>query len=238
MCTLSFIPQSEGFFVAMNRDERLTREQALLPALRRSGGVQALYPSEPSGGTWIAATNMGAVFALMNRSIFVQKARLSRGLIIPQLLEQTSFAAIERRMKTLERRDYAPFRLFAILAREQTIGEWRSDGDRFEVQRHPWEARHWYSSGLGDLAAEEHRKAAVTAAWQAPDAGSLPWLRSLHRQHNGGPGPFSICVHRADAATLSYTEVVCKADNITMRYQPGSPCREAPTTELELPLAL
>ena len=36
---------------------------------------------------------------------------------------------------------------------------------------------------------------------------SLAWMRRLHRSHVPAPGPFSICVHREDARTVSYTEI-------------------------------
>ena len=35
--------------------------------------------------------------------------------------------------------------------------------------------------------------------------GRLNWLRRLHRSHLPERGPFSICMHRSDAATVSYT---------------------------------
>jgi hypothetical protein len=35
----------------------------------------------------------------------------------------------------------------------------------------------------------------------------------------------SICVHRDDAGTLSYTEVQCDAERVSMGYSPGYPCQ-------------
>lgn len=69
------------------------------------------------------------------------------------------------------------------------------------------------------------------------DAGRLPanmpfgrdpegpdWLAELHRSHRPFSGPYSICVHRPDAATVSYTELVLNSRLISMHYVDGSPC--------------
>ena len=88
MCSVSFLPLAEGFHLLMNRDEKLTRPEALPPALRRCGKFSALYPREPGGGTWIGCNETGLGLALINwysRPHF--GASLSRGVIIPALLE-------------------------------------------------------------------------------------------------------------------------------------------------------
>jgi hypothetical protein len=43
------------------------------------------------------------------------------------------------------------------------------------------------------------------------------WLRSAHRSHVPAPGPFSVCVHRPDTATVSCTEVKSGSSRISMR---------------------
>jgi len=61
---------------------------------------------------------------------------------------------------------------------------------------------------------------------------TVSWLRRFHSSHaSHAPeiGPYSICMHRNDAATVSYTEVVVSRRITRMRYQSGSPC--GPTTE-------
>jgi hypothetical protein len=52
-------------------------------------------------------------------------------------------------------------------------------------------------------------------------------LRRLHASHAGGPGPFSLCVHREDVKTLSYSEVMVAAGRIQMGHFRGSPCAMA-----------
>ncbi len=44
------------------------------------------------------------------------------------------------------------------------------------------------------------------------------------RSHLPERGPFSICMHRSDAATVSYMEVAVSGQRATMRYKPGPCC--------------
>jgi hypothetical protein len=44
------------------------------------------------------------------------------------------------------------------------------------------------------------------------------------RFHVPETGPFSTCMHRADAATVSYTEVVVSSRQAMMRHHAGAPC--------------
>jgi hypothetical protein len=46
----------------------------------------------------------------------------------------------------------------------------------------------------------------------------------LHRSHGTERGPYSTCMHREDAATVSYTEVTVSRQRADMSYTPGTPC--------------
>ncbi len=66
MCTVSFIARKNGYALAMNRDERLTRVVGLPPPKKAINGLTIILPSEPGGGTWIAVNKSGVTFALIN----------------------------------------------------------------------------------------------------------------------------------------------------------------------------
>ena len=57
--------------------------------------------------------------------------------------------------------------------------------------------------------------------------GSPVWLRRLHRSPAPHAGPFSTCMHRADAATVSYTDVAVPSRRAVMSYHAGAPCHTA-----------
>ena len=100
-------------------------------------------------------------------------------------------------------------------------------GKNLSFEIHAWESRHWFSSSLSDDRAENLRGPTCRDAQSESDAGSVPWLRRLHASHGGGPGPFSLCVHREDVKTLSYSEVMVTPEHVQMGHFRGSPCTMA-----------
>ncbi len=47
----------------MNRDELSSRAPALPPQKLSTNGIDAIYPREPAGGTWIACNSRGNLLA-------------------------------------------------------------------------------------------------------------------------------------------------------------------------------
>ena len=238
MCTLSFVPKPTGYLVAMNRDEGIARGPGSPPHVRRIGSKDAVFPSEENGGTWIGSNQYGITFALLNWNIpgLQQSAQRSRGQIIPHLLATTSSAEISSALTTYEARNYAPFRLITVIPSECTLLHSSWDGKNLMRRKCPWHMRHWFSSSASDKSAEELRGTVCSHASHDRNAGSVLWLRQVHRSHENGPGAFSMCVHREQVETLSYTEVLCTPGNVSMLHAIGSPCspRETHINEMRL----
>ncbi len=228
MCTLSFVPTKDGYYAAMNRDERLTRSAALSPSTLRTNDVLAVYPFEEDGGTWIACNQRRVTLALLNWNLPARQTlnkQRSRGTLIPQLIGNSDLDVVTRSLSQLTLDGLLPFRLAGISQKHQQIREWRWNGVSVAVLSFPWKPRHWFSSGASDEMAERIRGESCRVAWQEPHAGSLPWLRTLHSSHGLAAGPFSVCAHRPDAGTVSYSEIEFDASRATFRYVDGPPCR-------------
>jgi len=227
MCTLTFIPKPNGYLLGMNRDERLTRELALSPVPITTASLSAVYPRESGGGTWIGSNAAGITFALLNQNPGPQASvkERSRGEIIPALMESAHFSEAMRRFQQTDLRRLLPFVLVGIFPAEQIISQCQWDGNELKFLRIGWDVRHWFSSGVSDEMARKVRGSTCYEAWRRRDAGSAEWLRGLHASHSPVRGSFSICVHRPDAATVSYTEVAYGGGNLTMRYHAGHPCQ-------------
>jgi len=229
MCTLSIVPGEEGYVLGMNRDERIARSPASWPSTVVAGSTEVVYPRDAAGGTWIAVNEHHMAYALLNwndvfpRGVRLQKTR-SRGFVIPQVLRLSSQAQVQSTLRNLNCAGMHPFRLIGVFPANRQIREWRWDTMRLYSQRHTWQSRHWFSSSLSDHKAQTLRGEVCQRAWAEEEAGSLLWLRKLHASHANGPGSFSICVHREDVRTLSYTEVTCTADAIHLSYFPVNPC--------------
>lgn len=233
MCTVSFLTRADGFALAMNRDERRSRPRGRPPAAHRSGSRTVLMPSEPAGGTWIAVNDAGAAFALINwyridRAVTGPVA--SRGLVVPALAGTHGPVAAGKALARLPLDKMRPFRLVAVFPRGRRLVEWRWNGRRLIRRRWRWADRVWVSSGFDEPAAQRIRGAVFGHARRQPGAGTLTWLRQLHRSHRPEPGPFSFCMHRAEAVTVSYTDVVVTDRRVRMHHRLGSPCTDAATS--------
>jgi hypothetical protein len=228
MCTFSFVPTKDGYFAAMNRDERRTRRAALSPSTFRAGDLLAVYPFEEGGGTWIACNQSGLTLALLNWNLSASQTlnkQRSRGMLVPQLIGKSNLDEVTRTLGQLTLDGLLPFRLVGIFQNHEQIFEWRWNGISQAVLSFPWKPQHWFSSGASDEVAERLRGETCRVAWQEQDAGSLPWLRTLHSSHGLAAGPFSVCAHRLDAGTVSYSEISFDTNSVTFRYVDGSPCR-------------
>lgn len=236
MCTLSFIPGDDGFLVGMNRDELLSRGSAEPPSVHEIRGVKALYPTDVEGGAWIAATEFGNTFAILNRNGGdPRKKRQSRGALVTGVLGSAGFSQVESSMKRTDLAQFLPFRLIAIFASTKQVYEWIWDGRKLSVIELGWQSRHWFSSGISDEQATRSRSQVFESGWKQPNAGERDWLRRVHRSHGETAGAFSICVHRDDAASVSYTEVSVNRSEIAMSYSAGSPCQNAAIFGIVIP---
>ena len=227
MCTLTVVTRDNGYSLAMNRDERLTRNDAVPPAKVHLPGAIAVYPRDSIGGTWVAVNDRGVALALLNWNDVAQptteKTR-SCGAVIPNLIGCSSSMEVRITLEGLDLNGVWPFRLVGVFPSEQVISEWNWNRDARETHSHEWKPRHWFSSSLSDALASEKRGEVCQASWTGSDAGTLPWMRRLHASHANGPGPFSLCVHRESVGTLSYTEIDCGVDKVECRYWCGRPC--------------
>src|SRR4051812_19529965 len=215
--------------MGMNRDDQIARPVTLLPERVRIAGGFAIYPREQSGGTWIAANSLGITLALLNwysATPLHPKSR-SRGEIIPRLIAAEDAATVHDQLAKLELQGTLPFRLIGVFSKERKITEWRWNQRMLEIREFPWKRHHWFSSGISDSEAENIRGAVCSGS--SPDGKpAKSWLRELHRSHENGPGPFSICVHRPEVRSLSYSEVSYSGGELSFHYHSQPPC-EAPT---------
>ena len=68
MCTVTFIPTKEKYFITSNRDEKNIRKQGYCPCrILRSIKRKLIFPKDgDAGGTWIALHENGNAAVLLN----------------------------------------------------------------------------------------------------------------------------------------------------------------------------
>jgi hypothetical protein len=231
MCTLSFVPANEDFLIAMNRDELHSRQTALPACILEIDSAEVVCPREPGGGTWIACNDNGTCLALLNWHVPVAghpvEQPQTRGSLIPALITAPTAAKVSARIESLPLKAILPFRLMGVFRSRAEVCEWRWNGATVMRIDHPWSRRHWFSSSISDDRATEERLRTIESAVRRSSRLDETWLRSLHSSHSPAPGPFSVCVHRQDASTVSYTMVRCSDGAISMGYLEGRPCLRA-----------
>jgi hypothetical protein len=227
MCTVTIIARKSGYALGMNRDEQLTRVAGLPPTLQAIDDRRIISPAEPTGGTWIALNDAGVTFALINWysvSARVVARQISRGGIIRAVQtainpRETAALLAEQPLSRIN-----PFRLVVIFPTTKEVIEWRWNLKKLTRVTHGWQTQQWVSSGYDEPTAQRLRGVTFIHAQRQSSVGRVAWLRRLHGSHAPEFGPFSTCMHRADAATVSYTEVVVSARTGLMNYAATALC--------------
>lgn len=236
MCTISWLYQGSDYHVFFNRDEDKRRPAALAPALFSEGRLSCVMPVDPQGnGTWLATNSAGITLALLN---FYQgrtpKGRLrSRGLVVRQLALATGFEAVERELIKMPLEKTAPF---SLLVFEPGTGEagvplLRWTGKQLEqgMQQSPLiSSALRYREVVAARARDYHHFILAREALSAED------FYKLHRSHWDGASATSVCMHRDDAETVSFSHIEVRAGETLFHYADGSPCRTPVKTIVQM----
>jgi hypothetical protein len=168
----------------------------------------------------------------------VKRNPISRGEVVKSVKATDSAEAADAELRGLPLGHINPFRLIGIFPRTSKIFEWRWDLNRLVRKVRPWKTQQWASSGFDEPTAQRVRSRVFLSALREREVGSLDWLRQLHRSHSPQSGPFSTCMHRTDAATVSYTEIRVSDRRAKMSYHAGWPCNSPTSWKRILEMAL
>ena len=218
MCTVSWLRTRGGYHVFCNRDERMSRPDAEPPRVHVMQRVQCLSPHDPSGGgTWIAANQFGVTLCLLNLPVDGPQGALSRGRIVRDAMHCAS--APEAIAATARRRlsSFSPFTMLALDTKNPaTILCWDGRKALLLPNADGWQLLT--SSSAEQTTAAKHRYAAL------PRIRTVDSLRRFHYSHEPRPGPLSVCMHRADAQTVSFSHIEVNDRRVTWEYVAGPPC--------------
>jgi len=246
MCTVTLVPRIDaggtgvGLRMLCNRDESRQRPAALPPQIRAFSDRRAILPLDAAaGGTWVAVSDAGLAFTLLNRNPQDMRGldfpgRQSRGQIIPGLLSCASFDEAVAQLKHLNPRHYPPFRLVVADAGHVAVAV--GEDDTLRVERFPLVGPVMFtSSGLGDGLVEPPRRALFADIFGSDTTQWETQQDAFHAHRGGGPGELDVCMSRADALSVSLTRVEVGAAGVSMTYHAGPPDQQAPQSTLALP---
>ncbi len=220
MCTVTFVPAKDGFFITSNRDEKLWRKQALPPAVYFHENAHVIYPKDAeAGGTWIAMKQNGDAAVLLNGAFEKHEAappyRKSRGVIF---LEVVSDAQPFKKFKSLSLEGIEPFTL--ILFSNGNLQENRWNGtQKFSCNLDNNSPHIWSSATLYDAAVVQKREQWF-AAWLSKNP--HPTQENILAFHQfGGDGDAGNDLHMnrdGIMLTVSVTGISLQAEKSSMRY--------------------
>ncbi|MBK7008461.1 MAG: NRDE family protein [Saprospiraceae bacterium] len=147
MCTVTYIPQKEGWMLTNNRDETPLRASYHL-IKKETGGSRLLYPPDEKGGSWIAMSTPGRVICLLNGA-FIKHAhrppyRFSRGIIV------LAAARAQNKVEFVENLDLEGVEPFTLIWKDdKTFFSLVWDGKESHIQDlNPAQNYIWSSSTL------------------------------------------------------------------------------------------
>jgi uncharacterized protein with NRDE domain len=140
MCTLAVSLGADRRWpvvVAANRDERLGRPAEGWALREGAGGLRYAAPRDvEAGGTWIGVSTRGTMAALTNFHApfdwYPDRARRSRGDLVPLALAQGGAAAARAALAALDPAGFNPFHL--VVADAASAFLWWYDGERAAVE--------------------------------------------------------------------------------------------------------
>lgn len=230
MCTVSWIHTDDGYRLLFNRDEKLTRRPGIPPELREQREVKFIAPLDGDhGGSWIAVNQFGLTLCLLNLYESAPEGEgyqfISRGRLIIDLIDSIDWSGIERRLPAKRLADFQPFTMVALQPeRAATVFQW--NGIELTKRRDGESSMPLTSSSVDTLSVMNRRREEFERLRNHEGELSIAMLCRYHRRHDPVSGAHSVCLHREDAATVSFSSVRVNNGSIEFKYLPDSPCRQ------------
>lgn len=224
MCTVSWLVEGNDYHVFFNRDEQRSRSLAVPPQVINITETKALIPIDPDGnGSWISSNEFGLTLCLLNyyQGSKPQGVLISRGLLLKSLSAFSTVEAINQHLQKLPLDRYASFTLLAF-------GLDKSG----QVIQQTWQ---WNGAGLttielsspftsSSVKFDEVSESRLSLAKQLPTPLTVNALIGYHQSHEPAKGYLSVCMHRDDAKSVSFSHIHVGAGKTVFNYKNGSPC--------------
>lgn len=248
MCTATWRHTgSAGYELFFNRDELHRRAEAVPPKIHDDGPVRFLSPVDPDGGgTWLGINDRGITIALLNyyadtdsadtsALIGASSATKSRGLLVTHLLNARDDVELRGMLQREALTEYRPFTLLVLMPKRapfafvsfETLSEIASP--TMPITSSSYKTRAVIENRLSVY----RRQFGQISRLDPPTSVEL---FDYHRSHVPKRSAESVCMHRHDGETRSFTYIRVTEAEATMRYTPGSPCVTDQLPDFTLPL--
>lgn len=216
MCTLSWKWSEETFHLFFNRDEALSRPEALSPQIQTTLPTNILCPVDPQGGgTWLGVNQYGLVMALVNdyqdNLPNTSSPYRSRGRLVMEMLELSSMDKVIEAMHKMDQSVYAGY-LLHVFSLNQSGVQFHWNGKFLQHSDLTSGTMPISSSSIYPDEAKAYREQHFSSKFNISE------IRDFHALFDKDQPALSPWMIRDDAKTQSYTEVLLTQHEATMRY--------------------
>jgi len=234
MCTVSWQFDTSGYQLFFNRDELNSRQPALPPEIKRHQNTHIIAPTDAdAGGTWISVNEHGLTLCLLNnyaaQAQIETNAWISRGQLVQNLSHFSATDSLLNHVQSIELNDYRPFDLL-VLSLNGHPWQLSWNGSELQLIKNP--DMPLTSSSFQTDAVIESRLQQFTEITELTDS----QLQRYHASHFPERGAFSVCMHRDNGQTVSFSHLSVSTLRVNFNYYDGSPCNASKphTTSLEI----
>lgn len=161
----------------------------------------------------------------------------SRGLLLTELLDCASLEIIAARLEREKLEQYPPFMLLAFgLHAPFRLLRW--DEKKLRHKRLLATDLPVTSSSFETESVIASRRRVFNQNLSEEQTITPEVLARFHRSHEPERSAYSVCMHRADAASVSLTHVRVNRAHAELRYSPHAPCLESKPESFHLQLNL
>jgi Transport and Golgi organisation 2 len=220
MCTVTYLPSPDGYYLTSNRDEKNSRGLALSPAYHRLQEEEVIFPQDPdAGGTWIVLKENGDALCLLNGAFepfeFDEMHTMSRGKVPIEIA-----AAFDMRsaFTSSSFEHNAPFTL--IMVNDSRLWELRWDGVEKHAKLLDEHSAHIWSSATLYNQEQRQLREEWFASWQLSHPSiSLYNIFDFHRSGGTTDSNAALVMNRNDNfSTVSITGVIVNSSSFLMEH--------------------
>lgn len=221
MCTVTFIPKSDGSFILTSSRDEAPGRATLAPAVYTIDEVQCLFPKDAvAGGTWLGVSENNRLICLLNGGFTAHKReasyKMSRGIVVKKLLVASDIIS---EVESFDFTGIEPFTIIAIAyGLSLNVYELVWDGNSTHFSEKLLEPTIWSSSLLYNQEMKLKREQWFSNYLQSQDT-SKERILNFHKTAGEGNLDIDLVMDRGFVKTKAITQVVKDSLEIKMRYE-------------------
>ncbi|MFC0771957.1 NRDE family protein [Terrimonas alba] len=220
MCTVTYIPCRETYFITSNRDEKYSRSTAIAPVVYEINQRKLIFPKDAdAGGSWIALDENGSTAVLLNGAFEKHEPappyRQSRGQAF------LTIVAAQKPVLHFQEVDLSGIEPFTIIILDKHhLHECRWDGtDKYSKQLKKHRPYIWSSVTLYDGDTIRKREKWFADFLKRHREPTQKDILEFHHFAGDGDSDNNLLMERDGMfSTVSITNILLTSDRASMKY--------------------